>query len=160
MSELLDFLTNFAGILSTLTVGGVLGSVVGIKYLKRKEAAKAQQEIEIANKTGIENVGQVVDIYKEALEDLKHRFETEESKYKSQLEEYKTLIKEYDQKLKECTTTLEKYEKTITSQHEEIEGLKKEITRLQLLMDQYGIPVELPNKPTVKSTRNPRTRKR
>lgn len=113
------------GLLATLSTGGVIGSIIGWRYVKVKEAARARQETAQAESQELTNSRNLIEMYKTALEDQKKLSEQSESDYVKK-------IKEYDQRLAEYQSELNEYEKRYSRQEKIIEELTRNQLRLKL----------------------------
>lgn len=130
--------TNLQFIISllvTLTVGGGLGSIVGFKYIKRKEEAKTKQEIENADNLELNNTKSIIQLYKSALDDLKLINKQNEDNYITKLHELELKIEEYKRNLDFANETLKSQEQTIKELSRNQLKQKLEIQQLILLSD-------------------------
>lgn len=120
--------TSIIELISTLTVGGVIGSIVGIKSKKRSEAAqasqeegKALQEAAEADSLKLANTDKLITLYKSALEEFIKRKEESDNEYNSKIKDYELRLSSYEGKLKNYANDLQ-----------EKDNLVQESIRLQL----------------------------
>lgn len=106
-------------ILSTVTVGGIIGFFVGLPYLKRKEKAKMEQEVEQATSLGLNNVKNLIDLYNKALQDNKNfqedtrkGYEIKITQLEDQINSYKAQVERYSNLVKEQELTIDKLTKS------------------------------------------------
>lgn len=113
------------GIIATLSTGGVIGSLVGFRYIKSKEAAKARQETAQADSQELTNARNLIELYKNALDDVKVLNDKSESEYLKKIEEY-------DKKLEQYKSELDSYQKKHSNQERTIEELTRNQLRLKM----------------------------
>jgi len=116
---------------TTLTVGGVIGSIIGLKFVKRKEQAQAKQQEETANSLEINNTQSLIQIYKDALNDLKELRLEDERSYKGTINDLNSKILEYESKFREYDDLLKKSNETVESLTKSQLKLRLEIQSLQ-----------------------------
>lgn len=121
----LSVLQMIIGIISSLTVGGIIGSIVGFQYLKKREFAKTKQEIEQAESLELANTRSLIEMYKNALVDFQTINESNKQSFTSKLDEVQT-------KLNECQDELERNRKKIRDQEKIIEDLTRNQLKLKL----------------------------
>lgn len=113
------------GIIATLSTGGVVGSLIGLQYVKTKEAAKTRQEIAQADSKELTNARDLIDLYKKALKDIKELNDKSESEYLKKIEDY-------DKKLEQYKSELDSYQKRHSDQERTIEELTRNQLRLKM----------------------------
>lgn len=128
--SMLDNIQSLIGIIATLTTGGVLGTIIGLRYRNRTEKAKSKQEEARADqedaeteKMNISNAAELVEMYKKALNDIEDIYKRKEVSLTSQLTEVQGQVKELSLKVQEYQLRLTEKDDVIT-----------DITRSQLKM--------------------------
>lgn len=121
--DVLNLIQVIGSLLGTLSVGGIIGSLIGLRWKSKVEKAKADQEEAKADDAEITNASNIIKIYKDALEDLKQS--------KKDIEDsYLTKISGYEKKLAEYEVQLQQYKDDLKVKNTLIE----DITKSQLLM--------------------------
>lgn len=115
---------------SNIVTGGVIRFVT-IKAAKRKEEAeaaqhegRAQQELQKAKSQEIDNIEDVIKLYKEALEDMR-ALSTQEKEAMS------NTIKRQDEKISELKMSLKRSDETIAELKREIRTLNNDVRSLR-----------------------------
>jgi type II secretory pathway pseudopilin PulG len=100
-------------LISSLTVGGILGSIVGIGYLKKRERAKAQQEVEQATNLELTNIRNLIELYNKALEDSKNILDSTKSSYENKIRQLENTVQDLTDKVGQYTKQVQENEDTI-----------------------------------------------
>jgi predicted RNase H-like nuclease (RuvC/YqgF family) len=94
-------------ILGSLIAGGGVGAIVSWRYIKRREKTITEREEATTNGTQLENVDKIVQLYKEALDDLSKRKEESDQSYIDKISEYERKVAELDSKLQQYKEDLD-----------------------------------------------------
>lgn len=125
--ELLNNLQIIIGLIATLSTGGIIGSIIGLRYHKRKELAQVHQDESAAVATELSNAREVINLYRETLDDLTKLNEQKETAYLGK-------IKSLEDKLNECTNELAKYRGVLKEYEKKVDDLTKIQLKLKLEM--------------------------
>lgn len=123
--EWISNLQGLLGLLTTIFTGGIIGSIVSIRYLKKSESAKAQQEVEKSEELGLKNTETLIGLYKDALTDVRTLHAQLESDYDNKVKDYEVQLKSLGEQLNRC-------KEVIISQEETINQLTKTQLKLKL----------------------------
>lgn len=123
--ETLNNIQIIIGIIATLTTGGIVGWFVGFRYLKTREQAKAKQEVEQAEGLELTNTRELINLYKQALSDVKSLSKQTET-------EYADRVKQYEKRLEELSCKLSVYETNFKEQEATIDNLTRSQLKLKL----------------------------
>lgn len=114
----------------TLLFGGGIGTFIGWKYKRKREKGEADQAAAQADTMTIANVGEVIELYKKALQDMKD-FKDKDAA------EYHKRIDELEAKLGTMETQLEDYRKDLEDKNRIIEELTRSQLKLKTELDTY-----------------------
>lgn len=128
-------LYTIISLITSLTTGGLIGTIVGFKFLKKKEEAKAKQEIEHAEDLELNNTKSLIQLYKSALDDMKLMNKQNEENYLNKLHSLEEKIEDYKRNLDIANETLKSQEQTIKDLTKNQLKQKLEIQQLMLLSD-------------------------
>jgi uncharacterized coiled-coil protein SlyX len=101
------------GILSTLSVGGIIGFIVGLPYLRKREKAKMKQEVAQAANLELGNVRNLIELYNKALTDSKKFQEQAQIGYETRVNQLENQVHEYKNQVDRYSKTVKEYESTI-----------------------------------------------
>lgn len=124
----LQIASSIVGMISTLVVGTISGTVIGSRWRAKQEKGKAGQEEARADSMGLQNVNEVINLYKKALADFQANKERDEASYLAKIEDYEKRLAEYDVRLKT-------YSDDLKSKDEIISNLTKSQLKLKLEID-------------------------
>lgn len=128
----LQIASSVVGLISTLTVGGILGTVLGLRWKTKQEKGRAEQEEARADSMGLQNVNEVISLYKKALADFQSNKERDEAAYLAKIEDYEKRLAEYDVRLKTYSEDLKSKDEIISNLTKSQLKLKLEIDRMKM----------------------------
>jgi len=114
----------------TLLFGGGIGTLIGIKWKRKKEKEEANQAAAQTDTMTLANVNEVVELYKKALQDMKD-FKDKDAA------EYHKRIDELEGKLQKMETQMEDYRKDLEDKNRTIEELTRSQLKLKTELDEY-----------------------
>lgn len=116
---------------STLTVGGVIGTLIGLRYKRKVEEEKSNQEGAKTDEMNLHNISEVINLYKKALNDFRELKEKDEAIHISRIEQYEKRMAEYEVKLSNYQTDLNDKEVIISDLTKSQLKLKLEMEHLK-----------------------------
>ena len=115
----------------TILGGGTIGTLVSLKFLRKKEAAKSDQEFSKAIELELNNTNDIIRMYKSALSDIRKQSDQMQALYQDkidakeiQLKKYLKMIEECNNQLKSNTDRIDELTRVQLKQKLEIETLK------------------------------------
>ena len=129
--EWIHLVESGIAVVSTLTTGGILGWLFKARFIKRHEEISIEHEVSELKSQELKNAEAVIQLYKNALEDLTSQSRKMKDEYESQinslmgkLQKYESDMAEYTQKIREQTATIDSLTKSQVKLKMEIMSLK------------------------------------
>lgn len=148
----MEWITSINGIvtiLSTLTVGGIIGSIISLKYKGRVENAKAGQEEAKVDQVSAEadlkeeqvrqlkfgTTEKAISIYDRALEVLRAENEADKKERDVEREKWHKKLEELNQKITVLTVLVENQKSELEKKDKAISDMTKAQLKLKLELD-------------------------
>lgn len=142
--DILSVVKSLLGIIGSILTGGILTALIGLRYVKRKERAAADQAEEQVKSMSLNNAGDAIAIYKTALADIKNLHRQTEEEYaerlrlsEAKIEHYENQINQYKEPIASQEVTIHELVKNQVSLKLEMSNLRNEFEELKSKMG-YG----------------------
>lgn len=126
----MELFNTIITVIATLTTGGVIGTMIGLRYKKKIEAAKAHQEVETYEGMEIQNTKSLIELYKNSLHDIRSIYEGNEKNYVNQINELRSQVSDLTAKITGYEVQVSEYRKTIKELERKMTTVKLEVQSL------------------------------